>query len=169
LIIVWGTYRFRPRRIALRNDYCLACASACRAVQIRTFDALHLFYIPLVPMGFRRRWWCTTCGRLPHVHPGTRRGFKWAGLIVLIFLSVFSWLAPLTPDVVIFGWVLRIGGPTGALLTVHHLLRTPKDPSLKEKLAAIPPATDTVCPFCGSPLLVRSSQCPCAACGILRL
>lgn len=168
MLIVHGVYHFRPRRTAFRNDYCLSCAQPRRSAQIRTFDAYHLFYIPLVPLGFHKRWICTVCNRLPHVHPGTRRGFKWAGSVVLLIFAAAFWGMPLEPDMLIFGWVVRIAAPIGAVLTLWHLLRTPKDPSLQEKLAAVPPASDTVCPFCGAALLVLSSQCSCPACGVVR-
>ena len=168
MIFLHGIYRFRPKRVAFRSDYCLPCALPYRSVQIRTFDAWHLFWIPLVPLGFHKRWRCTNCGKQPHVHPGTRSGFKWAGLVVLLLLAALFWAAPLTPDMLIFGWVVRASAPIGAILTLIHLLRTPKDPSLEQKLAAIPRASDTVCPFCGSALIVLSSQCSCPACGIVR-
>jgi hypothetical protein len=48
------------------------------------------------------------------------------------------------------------------------LLRTPRDPSLKEKLAAILPAADNTCPFCVAQLLIVGSQCSCPICGVVR-
>jgi hypothetical protein len=168
LLIFHGIYQLRPKRIAFRNDYCLSCRRPCRSVQIRTFDAWHVFWIPLLPLGFHKRWRCTTCGRLPHVYPGTRRGFKWAGLVVLLIFTAAFWAIQLTADTLIMGWVIRVAAPLGAILTLVHLLRSPKDRSLEEKLAAIPPASDTVCPFCGSALLLLSSQCSCPSCGIVR-
>jgi len=168
LLIVYGVYHFRPKRVAFRNDYCLSCAQPRRSVQIRTFDVCHIFWIPFLPLGFIRRWRCTACNRAPHVHPGTRRGFKWAGLVILLIFAVGFWLVPLTPDILIVGWIIRVGATVGATLTLAHLLRTPADQTLKERLAAVPPASDTVCPFCGSALLVLSSQCCCPACGVLR-
>lgn len=169
MLIVYGIYHFLAKRTAFRNDYCLSCAQPRRSVQIRTFDVVHIFWIPLLPLGFHRRWRCATCAHSPHVHPGTRRGFKWAGLVVLLILSACFWLFPLTPDTLIVGWIFRIGGTIGAVLTFAHLMQTPADQSLKEKLAAIPPASDTVCPFCGSALVKLSSQCSCPACGVARV
>ena len=168
MIVFHGIYQFGPKRIAFRNYYCLSCGQPCRSVQIRTFDALHLFWIPLLPLGFYKRWRCTTCGRLPHVHPGTRRGFKWAGLVVLLVVAASFWAVDLPSDALIFGWVVRAAAPLGAILTLIHLLRSPKDSSLKEKLAAIAPASDTACPFCGSALLSLASQCYCPTCDIVR-
>jgi hypothetical protein len=169
LLIRHGFYHFRPKMIAFRNDYCLSCAHYRRSVQIRTFDAWHIFWIPVLPLGFHKRWICTVCRRRSHVHPGTRRGFKWAGLVVLVIFAVAFWAMPLTPDMRVMGWAFRVGSPVGAILTSMHLLRTSKDPSLKERLAAVPPATDTVCPFCSSALLQLSLQCSCPNCGVLRV
>jgi len=75
---------------------------------------------------------------------------------------------PAEPGEPVFHWVMRIALPIAAILTLIHLLRTSKDPSLREKLASIPPASDTVCPFCGATLLLLSSQASCPSCGILR-
>jgi hypothetical protein len=169
MIIVHGIYHFRRKRIAFRNDHCLSCRQALRSVQMRSFDALHIFWIPFLPLGFWKRWLCTVCGQQPHVAPGTRRSFKWAGLFVLLFFSAVFWAMPVEPDFVVGSWIFRIGGPIGAILVFAHLLRTPKDPSLTQILATIPPASDTVCPFCRTPLLVAASGCSCPACGIVRL
>lgn len=168
MLLIHGLYRFRTRRVAFRNDYCLVCKQPARSVQFRTFDAWHLFWIPLIPLGFRKRWLCTVCGREPRLYPGTRRGFKWVGFFLLLLIAPVFWIEPLTPDILIFGWVVRIGAPIGAVLTLNHLLRTPKDPSLKERLATIPPASDTVCPFCASTLITLASGCSCPTCGIQR-
>jgi hypothetical protein len=168
MIIVHGIYHFRPKRIAFRNDYCLSCVQPCRSVQIRTFDAAHVFWIPVLPLGFWKRWICTACGRQPDVSTKTRRPFKWAGLFVLLSFSVLFWAAPPPPDFLVGGLVMRIGAPLGAILLLVHLLRTSKSPSREERLKAIPPATDTLCPFCGTHLLILASQCSCPVCGILR-
>ena len=169
LHIVHGIYRFRPRRIAFRNDYCLSCEAPCRSVQFRTFDALHLFWIPLIPLGFRKRWLCSTCGREPGVNRKTRRAFKWAGLAVLLIFGAAFWAMPADPEIFIFSWVVRVAAPLGAVLLLLHLLRTPPDLSRSQRLQSIPPANDTSCPFCGTALLLLSSQSSCPHCHILRL
>ena len=168
LLIIHGIYQFCPKRLAFRNDYCFSCGQPRRSAQIRTFDAWHIFWIPILPLGFRKRWRCTVCKSQPHVHPGTRRGFKWAGLVVLLVFAFAFWAVSLTPDIRILGWVIRFAAPLGAVLTLIHLLHTPKDLSLKERLATVPPASDTVCPFCGSTLLLVSSRCSFSNCGVVR-
>jgi len=168
LFIVYGVYRWKAKRVAFRNDYCLACGAARRAVQVRTFDVGHIFWIPILPAGFWKRWVCTVCGRDPHVTTKTRRGFKWAGLLILVLFAAVSWAMPEQPDFVAGAWIFRIALPVGAILTLVHLLRTPKEPTLKARLATIPPAADTVCPFCGAQMLRLASQCSCPVCGVVR-
>lgn len=170
MLIVFGVYRWQPKRVAFRNDYCLSCGEARRAVRIRTFNVGHIYYIPLLPAGYWKRWLCTVCSRDPHITTKTRRSFKWAGLFILLLFSVAFWALPaeFDPELGIWLWILRMGAPLGAVLTFVHLLRTKKEPSLESKLATIQPATDTVCPFCGAQLLILASQCSCPLCGVVR-
>ena len=161
MIILHGVYHFRPRRVGFRNDYCLSCQAERRSVLIRTFDAGHLFYLPLLPLGFWKRWWCTVCGREPHVRPGTRRSFKWAGLVALMVMAILMWMAPAEPDDLLILWAFRIAASLGAALVLRHILHTPKDAPLKQLLTTVVPAADTTCPFCGTPLLAGSRwSCP---------
>jgi hypothetical protein len=169
MLIVSGIYRFRPKRTAFRNDYCLSCQSPRRSLQFRTFDVFHLYWIPLIPLGFRKRWICTVCQKEPRVSYKTRRSFKWAGLAILLLVTTASWIVPLQPDSATGEWVVRITMPLSAILLLIHLLRTPKDPSLAQLLATVTPASDTSCPFCGTALLLLTSQSSCPTCGILRL
>ncbi len=169
MLIIHGMYNFRPKRLAFRNDYCLPCGQPRRSVQIRTFDVWHIFWIPLLPLGFWKRWRCIECGRLPHVNPKTRRPFKWLGFFVLLVFSAAFWSMPVEPDFVTGAWIIRIGAPLGAILTLVHLRRTSKEQSLKEKLATIHPASDTICPFCGTQLLILASDCSCPVCGVVRV
>ena len=166
--IIHGVYHFQAKRLAFRNDYCLSCGQARRSAQIRTFDVAHAFWIPILPLGFWKRWICTTCGRQPHVSTKTRRPFKWAALFVLLLLGVVFWAVPPPSDFVAGTWVMRIGAPLGAILVLVHLLRTSKDPSRKDLLRVIQPASETVCPFCGAQMLVLASQCSCPVCGVVR-
>lgn|SRR6185437_13983227 len=166
MLIVHGTYRLKPKRLAFRNDYCLSCGQPRRSVLIRTFDVWHIFWIPLLPLGFWKRWICMSCARRPHVSSKTRRPFKWLGLLVLLVIAAAFWAAPTAFGA--WGWALRIGAPLGATLVLVHLLRTPKDPSLAERLITIQPASDTICPFCGAHLLMLASGCSCPVCGVVR-
>ena len=167
MLIVYGVYHWWPKRIAFRNDYCLRCCQECRAEQIRTLDVGHVFWIPLLPCGFWKRWYCAKCRHNPHEFPATRRIFKWIGLAILILFATAFWAMPVERDFVAGTWIFRIGAPIAALLTLVHLLRTPADVSLKERLARILPASDVTCPFCGIQLIV-GERCFCPSCAVVR-
>jgi len=166
MFIVTGAYHFWPKRVAFRNDYCLTCQVPRRSIAIRTFDVGHIFWIPILPVGFWKHWKCDVCGQDPHVNPKTRRSFKWAGLVCLVFFSLVFWMQPIESDYAL-SWFLRIAASAGAILLLIHLLRTPSEPSLKQRLATIPPAADVVCLFCATPL-VAGARWSCPACGGVR-
>jgi hypothetical protein len=168
MIVVYGCYRFRPRRVGYRNDYCLVCGREVRSEQIRSFNAIHLFWIPLIPLGFWTRWLCPQCHRPPHqVRGGVRAPFKWAIWVVLLSFAVFLWIIPSTLDSSSTIWMYRLGLSVATALLLAHLIRAPKTPSLKEKLTGVRPASDVVCPFCGTQMLI-GDRCSCPNCGVVR-
>jgi hypothetical protein len=167
MLIIHGAYHFRPKRFAFRNDYCLSCRGATRSIATRTFDVGHVFWIPILPVGFWKHWRCERCGAEPHAAPGTRRSFKWVGLVLLILFSFLAWAVPAEPPDQWLSWVFRIGGPVGSLLLLRHLLRTPKERSLRDGLKNVPPAEEVICPFCNTPLMA-GTRWSCPGCGVLR-
>jgi len=168
MLIIHGAYHLWPKRVAFRNDFCLACQRPRRAIAIRTFDVGHIYWVPILPVGFWKHWQCTVCGRDPRVHVKTRRSFKWAGLACLIIISLIFWLSPTESEPVV-DWSFRIIPLALALLLLRHLLRTPAEPSLRERLRMIEPATDSVCPFCATPLLAEiNGRWSCPGCYAVR-
>ena len=163
MLLIRGSYHFWPKRVAFRNDYCLRCQAPRRSIAVRTFDVGHIFWIPILPVGFWKRWQCEICGQPPHAHPKVRRLFKWLGLVCAIAFSLAVWAAPGEAELGVIGWILRVAFPAGAILLLADLLRTPKEPTLRARLAAIEPAADAVCPFCATPLVAGTGtrwSCP---------
>lgn len=167
VFIIHGVYHFWPKRVAFRNDYCLTCQVPTRSIAIRTFDVGHIFWIPILPVGFWKHWQCGRCDSEPHTSPTTPPFFKWAGLCILFFFSLLSWAEPVKPPDAWISWLFRTGSPLAGLLLFVHLLRLPKQPSLRVSLRSIPPANDMVCPFCDTPLLA-GPRWSCPQCGAVR-
>lgn len=167
MFIVHGAYHWWPKNVGFRNDYCLSCAAERRSVQIRTFDVGHIFWIPFLPVGFWKRWLCTVCKRNPHQNPKTSRTLMWLGVIFVGIFGLASWAEPVAPDAATASWLFRLGMPLAALLGLIYLLRSPKDASLKEKLATVQPAADTTCPFCNTPM-IGGTRWSCPACHAVR-
>ena len=51
MILIHGVYHWRPTPVAFRNDYCIPCRAERTSIQVRTIDVLHLFWVPLLPLG----------------------------------------------------------------------------------------------------------------------
>jgi hypothetical protein len=167
MFIVTGAYHFWPKRVAFRNDYCLSCQAPRRSIAVRSFDVGHIYWIPILPVGFWRHWKCIVCNRDPHVNPKTRRSFLWAGLLCLIAVSAILWEGVPSAELGAGVWILRIAAPVAAVALFVYLVRAPKTMSLRERLAAIPPTPDAVCPFCSTPLLA-GTRWSCPGCGAVR-
>ena len=169
MFIIYGAYHFWPKRIAFRNDYCLSCAAPRRSIQIRTFDVGSLYWVPVLPVGFWKHWKCSVCNRDPHAHRrATRFGKSFWALVLLALSAAWISIAREAKNWTSGMMIAGIGAGIGAVFLVVHLLAAQQPTPLKDHLAAIQPATDTVCPFCGTQLLL-GPQCSCPICGIVRL
>lgn len=167
MLLITGVYHWWPRRVGFRNDYCLSCEGPRRAIATRTFDVGHVYWVPILPVGFWKHWSCTVCRRDPHGRTRAPRSYKWIGIVCLLLLSALFWTTRIDASVGILGWLLRVGPLCGAGALLYQLLRYPKQPSIRDYLATIPPASDTTCPFCTTPLFA-GARWSCPSCGAVR-
>jgi hypothetical protein len=136
---------------------------------MRSFDVLHLFFIPVLPLGFWRRWKCSVCGINPHINRRTRKGFKWAGVVVLAIFAAAVWLTPSAefeyPIAAV--WLIRIGFAIAFVVALRYTLKSKPDLRLAEKLKEVIPAEDNICPLCKSPMAI-GDRWRCSRCGVER-
>jgi len=170
MLVLHGTYFWWRKIVAYRNDYCLTCAAERVAFQHRTFYVHHIFWVPVLPLGWWKRWHCSECGSDPHANPRTRRGFKWAGVAVLALISVSGWAVSVQeqPDDVAFIWGLRLGAPVATIWALWSTLKSPEDVKLRERLRAVRPIEDATCPRCNVMLVPGEAAWRCPLCGISR-
>lgn len=175
MLIIHGTYRLWPRRVAFRNDYCMTCEQASLAEQIRTFNFFHLYFIPVIPVGVWNRWRCCRCGLCPRQIRLTKRLLEFLLLGVFIFCAVFFWtlyalIGPILAEDPALYWLFGIISPPGAVaVAAHVVICKPAGPSYKELLQSLPLADHANCPFCGTPMADEYFECRCPNCGVRRL
>ena len=163
MLVFYGMHHFASRTVGFRPDFCLSCRNEVVAIESRSFDVGHFYYIPLVPLGFRRHWHCRTCGHNPR---GERSGvvLQIIGVVALLVADVFAWMEPAGAEHATFALAVRFGLPALAVaLIVNVRHRMKEDGSLKQRLRRLPPVGD-VCPLCGA----RVSAGPerrCTKCG----
>ena len=163
-VVVYGTYYVRQRLIAFRNDYCLTCQAPRLALQYRAFEIGHIFWLPILPKGFWKRWVCTSCGVDPHWQL-TSNGVKWMGIILLSLLAVAVWTTPPKPDDVAVSWVMRVGLPAAVVALYRGIVRSRRS---TERTRAIPPYSEPTCPACQGSLVRRAQGRACMKCGAVQ-
>jgi ribosomal protein S27AE len=169
-MIIWhGLYSFRRKLVAFRNDFCLRCGVPRLAYRHRTFDVIHILFVPLLPLGFWKRWYCGTCGRNPHAAGRTRLPYKIAAAVVLGAITVVLFLEPTGSHHVGAMWFIRGFYGIPFLLTCIWIARSKPDPHLAELLLAVQPSSTTSCPLCGVGLAPGQDAWRCPRCGMERL
>jgi hypothetical protein len=173
VLVIHGTYHWARAILAFRNDYCLTCARPRLAFLHRTFDVLHVFFIPILPLGVWKRWRCAECGRNPHARAATARPLKWAGIVLLIVGAIVFWTT--TPDRragqdndPTMVWTFRVTLPIAAAFAIRHTLRAKAPERLAPHLRGIAPNRDSTCPRCGTTLTVAAPWYRCGRCGLER-
>ncbi len=159
--IVFGTHQFGRRTIAYRGDFCLSCDRHTISQQQRTFNVFHLYWIPLLPLGFRRHWHCIECRNDPHARVQTSQGIKILGLCAFLFFAGVSWMVPMTePGDAPIVWSLRVVMTGLALVFTALVFHHKPNPTLAEKMGQIPRFAPQRCLACGAPLDEAVSHCP---------
>ncbi len=170
LFIVFGSYHWWKKITAFRHDYCRNCEEDITAHLIRTFDVVHIYWIPVFPYGMWGRWRCEECGIHPHVNNiRTRKSFKILGVIVLSFLALIMWAPQPTQDADMeIIWGMRIGLPVALIALAVSLYRHGDPPAFKEKLAQVERYTSSSCILCDGELAGGHPEC-CDECGARHL
>lgn len=168
MIIIHGVYRFAPKHLAFRNDFCLTCKATAVSVQVRSLYVGHVYWIPLLPLGVWKKWVCSVCGHDPHAIVQTRRFFKILLVILVVLMTLPLWFVAPGADQVKILWLgrlLSLVALCGAIwwATLGHRAA----PSLRERLAAVVPYEARTCPFCGGDLF-DNPRWHCPACGLER-
>jgi hypothetical protein len=152
--------------VAYRNDFCLTCNAPRIAIQTRSLKAIHIYSVPLVPLGFWREWHCQVCDQDPHRKPGTMPSRKWAAVLGLAMLAGVAWFDDEHNDAAI--WTLRAVTSIAAIALAAYTIRNPPGAALREKLQQVTPADENICALCRG-VLVRGEQSRCSQCGVERL
>jgi hypothetical protein len=124
----------------------------------------HIFWIPIVPLGFYKTWHCEACTKNPRDRVRTSLAIIVAGLLAFSLIFAIMLFAPYTGEDAAMFWGMRF--LFGALAVVFALW-------LKSRLNEVPPErnveplTNTRCLMCEG----RMTDYPrwhCVDCGVIR-
>lgn len=170
MLIIHGRYFWGRRVLAFRNDYCLTCKAPRLAFLHRTFDVFHLFWIPVLPLGFWQRWHCDRCGADPHERVTTSVVFKWIGVVLLAVFAAVTWAPDVARDIPdpLARLALRLGMMVAVLVAAWLAAHSRPPEDLREKLRSVQANRDGTCPRCGTTLTVAAPWYRCGKCGLER-
>jgi hypothetical protein len=162
---IHGLYRLAPKVVAYRNDWCNHCGKPVLAKRWRSFYLGHLYWIPLLPLGFHETWRCTVCDNDPRGRVGTALGIILAGLFTCILVCSLTIVVPVKGDEVTVAWALRgIFGGFAVLFAFWLRSRLIEQPRPARK---VEPLTNERCLICGG----RMTDFPrwhCVECKVVR-
>lgn len=162
--MIHGHYYFGRKRVACRNAYCTVCKGSRFAEGLKSLVVLHLWFIPLLPIGTEIRWFCSTCHREIDVRRPSRPFILVAGIffgIVLTFIGVMIFIEAdqkeVGPACLVIG-PMMVGG-------LAYILRTQDYKGFVAATHAVEPLDGDYCPYCKSP--VRPTSPPhCQSCHV---
>lgn len=172
-MIIFGTYKVARKQVAYANSFCRNCETSILAQCWRYFSLGHLFYIPLIPLGFRREWICPGCGEPPLHRYRTGRTIKWLGFLgcgsvsLLIFSALFADAEIPAEDI---GMAIRITVVSG-LIAAAFLWSALKHQPIATKrqiLESVPETGIEACAYCQQPLkpTIASQPSRCEECAL---
>jgi hypothetical protein len=119
----------------------------------------HLWWIPLVPLGFWKHWRCTACSGSPAYNPRSRRKFALTLAALAAACTLLFWTVPIeSPRPPWWPFVGQMG-PVVIVAALIWAAVAERTPSTAERLASVAPAHDTVCPFCRGVLATHNWKC----------
>lgn len=149
-----GTYRFGRKLIACRNAYCTGCDAPCFAEGWKSWLVLHVFWIPLIPIGTDTKWFCGKCRKEVDSHRPSRPLILIAGMLCGFFFFGMGTFAPVQKGeervgiyIATFGLVMIMG--------TFWLLRRQDYRRYSQRSLAVVPLTGDRCPYCNEPLFAN--------------
>lgn len=153
--ILHGHYRWGTRRAACKHEYCTICQRERMVEGYRSFRVIHLFFVPVIPLGNFTDWRCSTCGKDPYSKRPMPPWISVPGFVLGACAFVGVAIAPWEDDdfqsriimLCIFGALAAFSGYSlfGKRRREYLALRR-----------AVQPLPKDVCPLCGQPTLQRS-------------
>ena len=154
-MIHFGVYRFGSRRVACRNAYCTVCESSRFAEGFRSVLVMHVFWIPLLPLGTDVRWFCTGCGNTTDAKRPSQPWVLIAGMLCGVLLVFVGTMIGLTTesDRTTGAGVAAFGAILAGLL--FYLMKKRNYGDYAESVRSVTPLSADHCPYCKSPLFAK--------------
>ncbi len=164
MIVVHGVYRLASKQVGYRSDWCNHCKSRVIAWQWRSFYLGHLYWIPILPLGFYKVWLCPFCGKNPRERVRTSLAIIVAGLLLFVLMFVALLFAPNEGKEAPTFWVMRfLFGGLAAVFSAWLIYRLQEQTPQR----VVEPLRNDRCIACGG-RMTDHPQWHCVECGLIR-
>jgi hypothetical protein len=150
-MILHGTYTFGTKRVACRNGYCTTCRTARFAEGFRSWRVLHVFFLPILPIGTVTRWYCTEHGHQLDARRPNRPWILYAGIFGGVLMSFIGIMLLFEPGEQ--GGAVMIPAGIVFSLGLFYLLKRQNYRNYAAAQQSVPPLSSEHCPYCKAPVL----------------
>ena len=145
-----GTYHFGNKLVACRNAYCTTCEAPRFCEGRRSIIVLSVFYIPLLPIAKRTRWFCAESGHFIDAHRPNHRFILRAGVFFGIVLTAIGLMVGIETEQRGVAVGCMVCGPM-MVAGLVYLLRRGDYEQYMSVCRAVEPLNTGHCPYCGRP------------------
>jgi len=172
MFFIFGTHLFGLRRYAYKYMMCSNCDMSRLFIQTRGFAWGHLFWIPLIPLGYHYSWHCASCAKENNKTP-ISFVFK---LIMLLALSVIFYILTLGQEITvpvdksIIWWQVGVGSLL--LWSIYETFNHFKKKEKNKHKYMLPLPDKEYCAICDGELettekgKLQCTDCKCFALGL---
>ncbi len=88
MFVIYGWYKWGRKFVGYKKDLCHRCKIKTIWHRMRFFPVVHIFWVPLIPLGMYKEWICDQCRQSP------KTSFSMVGVIALgVAGAVFSFIS----------------------------------------------------------------------------
>ena len=167
MIIIHGIYKIFRRKIAYKNVLCNHCNEIKHSEQLRALYFMHLYFIPLLPLGSYKYWECGKCKNDPHARTKESKWMLWFGVVVfsiMLFATFFAGNIPKEDANVMLIGQIALGS-----LVIYCGYKLNRNGKIKNAAIINPIYIDENCHYCKDKLVKVNSGMMCEKCNLLRL
>ena len=88
MFYIYGTKQFDIKKHGYKNTNCEHCDMTSLCTEWRWSSWAHLFFIPLLPLGYDSSFTCNACGQEPKTHSETSIVLKVVILLILLLFAI---------------------------------------------------------------------------------
>lgn len=147
-----GSYRVGNWKFAYRAGYCTVCEAETVAEGRRSIVVMHVYFVPLFPVGLHTAWMCPHCVCDINTRRPTHPGYLQAAFMATSALAMIGAGMWITNHGLWERGAFMVALSVAMSLMVLYLLRKNRYAEYRENVRRVEPLLGDVCPVCGDAL-----------------